>query len=321
MRSSTRCSTRSSRATPRARPNAERPHHLAGETCDRIPDRSGSRSTTIETREYRFDLNGSTLARGASQLEIDGITLRFGGVQALRDVSLTVKQGEIHSIIGPNGAGKTSLLNCVNGLYRPQQGSIQLHDGTTRDLTRARPSRIARWGVARSFQNIELFRHMTVVENLLLGRHVHMRHYVAPSFLYFGPARRQEIRERELVEEVIDFLELQAVRKQQVGTLSYGFQKRVELGRALCMQPAVLLLDEPMAGMNAEEKEDMARYILDVNELAGVTVVLIEHDMSVVMDISHIVTVLDFGVVIAQGSPAEVAAEPAVIKAYLGEHV
>ena len=276
---------------------------------------------TSTTRAYRFDLNGSTLDRGAAQLEVNRVSLRFGGVQALRDVSVTITQGEIHAIIGPNGAGKTSLLNCVNGLYRPQQGSIRLHNGTVRELTRARPSRIARWGVARSFQNIELFRHMTVVENLLLGRHVQMKHNMLSSLLYYGPARRQEIRHRELVEEVIDFLELQAVRKQEVGTLSYGFQKRVELGRALCMQPAVLLLDEPMAGMNAEEKEDMARYILDVNELAGVTVVLIEHDMSVVMDISHVVTVLDFGVVIAKGAPNEVAAEPAVVKAYLGEHV
>jgi branched-chain amino acid transport system ATP-binding protein len=276
---------------------------------------------TSTTRAYRFELNGSALDAGTPQLEVTGVSLRFGGVQALRDVSDTIAQGEIHAIIGPNGAGKTSLLNCMNGLYRPQQGSIRLHNGKVRELTRARPSRIARWGVARSFQNIELFRHMTVVENLLLGRHVHMRQNIASALLYYGPSQRQEIRHRELVEEVIDFLELQAVRKQEVGTLSYGFQKRVELGRALCMQPAVLLLDEPMAGMNAEEKEDMARYILDVNELAGVTVVLIEHDMSVVMDISHTVTVLDFGVVIAKGSPSEVAAEPAVVKAYLGEHV
>jgi branched-chain amino acid transport system ATP-binding protein len=276
---------------------------------------------TSTTRAYRFELNGSALDPGAPQLEVTGVSLRFGGVQALRDVSDTIAQGEIHAIIGPNGAGKTSLLNCMNGLYRPQQGSIRLHNGKVRELTRARPSRIARWGVARSFQNIELFRHMTVVENLLLGRHVHMRQNIASALLYYGPSQQQEIRHRELVEEVIDFLELQAVRKQEVGTLSYGFQKRVELGRALCMQPAVLLLDEPMAGMNAEEKEDMARYILDVNELAGVTVVLIEHDMSVVMDISHTVTVLDFGVVIAKGAPAEVAAEPAVVKAYLGEHV
>ena len=274
---------------------------------------------TTPARAYCFQLNGSSLEPGAPQLEVDEVSLRFGGVQALREVGVTIRQGEIHAIIGPNGAGKTSLLNCVNGLYRPQHGSIRLHNGTVHELTRARPSRIARWGVARSFQNIELFRHMTVLENLLLGRHIHMRHNVLSALLYYGPARRQEIRHRALVEEVIDFLELQAVRKQEVGTLAYGFQKRVELGRALCLQPAVLLLDEPMAGMNAEEKEDMARYILDVNELAGVTVVLIEHDMSVVMDISHVVTVLDFGKVISEGPPAAVAADPAVVEAYLGE--
>ena len=271
------------------------------------------------SRAYSHDLNGSRLERGALQLDVAGVSLRFGGVQALREVGVQVRQGDVHAIIGPNGAGKTSLINCVSGLYRPQAGAIRLHDGEVHELTRARPSRIARRGVARSFQNIELFRHMTVLENLLLGRHVHLRHNVFSALAYFGPARRQEIAHRELVEEVIDFLELQAERKREVGTLSYGFQKRVELGRALCMQPALLLLDEPMAGMNAEEKEDMARYILDVNELAGVTVVLIEHDMGVVMDISHRVTVLDFGVVIADGTPAEVAADQAVIDAYLGE--
>lgn len=271
------------------------------------------------SRAYRHNLNGSSLGPGELQLEVDAVRLQFGGVRALDDVSVDVRQGDIHAIIGPNGAGKTSLLNCVSGLYRPQQGSIRLHDTTVHELTRARPSRIATWGVARSFQNIELFRHMTVLENLLLGRHVHMKHRLFASLLYWGGARRQEIQHREVVEEVIDFLELQAVRKRSVAALAYGLQKRVELGRALCMQPAALLLDEPMAGMNTEEKEDMARFILDVNELAGVTVVLIEHDMSVVMDISHRVSVLDFGKLIADGTPEEVRDDRKVIDAYLGE--
>lgn len=275
------------------------------------------------SRAYRYDLNGSGLAPGDVQVEIDDVALRFGGVQALQQVSLEVRQGEIHAVIGPNGAGKTSLLNCISGLYRPQQGRIRLHDagGVVHDLTRASPSRIARWGVARAFQNIELFKHMSVLDNLMLGRHVHMRHSVWRSWLYLGPARRQEIAHRELVEEVIDLLEIQAVRHAQVGALPYGVQKRVEVGRALCLQPAVLLLDEPMAGMNTEEKEDMARFILDVNDLAGVTVVLIEHDMEVVMDICGRVSVLDFGRKITTGAPAEVRADRAVIDAYLGEEV
>src|SRR5438874_3893873 len=210
-------------------------------------------------------------------LEIANLSLRFGGVTALQGVGFSVAPGELAAIIGPNGAGKTSLLNCISGLYRPQVGEIVCHrgDGRTRNLVKTKPGNIARLGVARTFQNIELFRHMTVLENLMLGRHVHMRHRLAASFLYYGPAQRQEIRERELVEEVIDLLEIQSVRNRQVGALAYGFQKRVEMGRALCMQPSLLLLDEPMAGMNAEEKEDMARFILDVNDLAGVTTVLI----------------------------------------------
>ena len=284
------------------------------------------------TRAYQHTLNSSEVLAGEPLLEVHDVTLRFGGVSALTDVSFTVTQGHIHAVIGPNGAGKSSLLNCASGLYHPQAGRIVLHTGadgadgvdradrgaTSHELTRLAPHRIARLGVARSFQNIELFAHLTVLENLMLGRHIHMKHSVAASLLWFGPARRQEIAHRGLVEEVIDLLALQAYRHHAVGSLAYGIQKRVELGRALCIQPALLLLDEPMAGMNAEEKEDMARYILDVHELAGVTVVLIEHDMNVVMDISDRVSVLDFGRLIADGAPDEVKSNPAVIEAYLG---
>ncbi|MGN9914729.1 ABC transporter ATP-binding protein [Phytohabitans sp. LJ34] len=272
------------------------------------------------TREYRFPLNSSTVPAGEPVLTVSDVGLRFGGVQALDGVGLTVRQGQIHAVIGPNGAGKSSLLNCVSGLYRPQRGTIRLsRAGGAVDLVGRRPHQIARLGLARSFQNIELFKHLTVLENLMLGRHHRMSHALLPALVWFGPARRQEIEHRALVEEVIDLLELQAVRHQPVGALSYGYAKRVELGRALCMQPAVLLLDEPMAGMNAGEKESLARYVLDVNELAGVSVVLIEHDMDVVMDISHAVTVLDFGRLIADGPPARVRSNPAVINAYLGE--
>lgn len=282
----------------------------------------------MRTRAYQHSLSGSTVPPGESLLEITELSLRFGGVKALTGVNVTVESGTIHSIIGPNGAGKSSLLNCVSGLYKATAGEIMLQtqsnqSGTTaghgtKDLSKLPPHKIARLGVARSFQNIELFDQLSVLDNIMLGRHIHIKKDPFIAMFWFGPAKRQEIRQRELVEEVIHLLKLQEYRNQPVGALAYGIQKRVELGRALAMQPALLLLDEPMAGMNVEEKEDMARYILDIHELAGLTVVLIEHDMSVVMDISNRVTVLDFGKVIGEGTPDEVMANPKVIEAYLG---
>jgi branched-chain amino acid transport system ATP-binding protein len=253
-----------------------------------------------------------------SQLVIDRLHLRFGGVVALADVSLTVAAGELAAIIGPNGAGKTSLLNAVSGLYRPQRGGIEL-DGTS--LLGRKPHEIARLGVARTFQNLGLFRGMTVLDNLLLGRHAHLRSGVLAAGVYWGPARDEEVAQRELVEEIVEFLEIERVRKQVVGTLAYGLQKRVELGRALAQAPRLLLLDEPMAGMNVEEKEDMARFLLDIHEERDMTVVMIEHDMGVVMDISQRVHVLDFGKRIAAGTPDEVRRDPEVVRAYLGQEV
>ena len=249
-------------------------------------------------------------------LEFRNIYLHFGGIMALNGVTFDVREGEIFSIIGPNGAGKTSILNCISGLYHPDRGQI-LFNG--KEISTLSPYRRAQLGLARSFQNIELFRGMTVIDNLMLGRHLHMRTNLLTGGLWFGKARGEEISHREVVEEIIDFLEIQDIRKKVVGTLAYGLQKRVELGRALALDPKILLLDEPMAGMNVEETEDMARFILDINEERDVTVILIEHDMGVVMDLSDRICALDFGERISLGKPDEIQEDPKVVAAYLGE--
>ena len=249
-------------------------------------------------------------------MSVESVCKRFGGVTAVDGVSVDIPRGSIVSIIGPNGAGKTSLLNMISGFYKPDSGRIAL---AGRDITGLRPSAIAGLGVARTFQNIALFSGLSVLDNLMLGRHVRMRSGVLSSVLYWGLAQREEVRHRAVCEEIIEFLKLQDLRKQPSAALAYGLRKRVELGRALALEPKILLLDEPMGGMNQDEKEDMARYVLDVNQERGVTVVLIEHDMGVVMDISDRVAVLDMGQKIAEGKPEEVRATPQVIKAYLGD--
>lgn len=250
-----------------------------------------------------------------SVIEVDNIKLRFGGVEALRGISLNVKKGEIFALIGPNGAGKTCVLNCINGFYRPQEGSIHLNG---RDITHTPSHKIAELGVSRTFQLIELYTGLTTLENLMAARHVKMKQDPVSSLIFFGRARNEEIRHREVVEDIIDFLEFESARYKVVGTLPYGLRKRVELGRALALEPEILLLDEPMAGMNLEEKEDMARFIIDIVDERNGTVFLVEHDMGVVMDISDRVAVMDFGNKIAEGTPAEIKVNPDVIRAYLG---
>ena len=249
------------------------------------------------------------------RLNVEQVSLNFGRLMVLNEISFQVREGEILAIIGPNGAGKTSLLNCINGFYRPQRGRI-MYGG--RDIVQIPAHKIASLGISRTFQNLALYTRMNAQDNIMAARHIHMKRGVLTGALFWGRARREEIEHRRVVEEIIDFLEIASIRKAIVGTLPYGLRKRVELGRALALEPQVLLLDEPMTGMNVEEKEDMARFILDIHELRGTTILLIEHDMGLVMDIADRVVVLDFGIKIAEGTPEEIRSDSKVIQAYLG---
>jgi len=249
-------------------------------------------------------------------LTAEGIGLRFGGIKALVDIDIDVRQGEIFAIIGPNGAGKTSFMNCINGFYRPQNGSIYFEGN---EITHLPSHRIAELGIGRSFQGLQLFNGLNVLDNIMAGRHFHFKSGPLSDAIYFGRTRREEIKHRKVVEDIIDFLEVAPVRKQLVGSLPYGLRKRVDLGRALAPEPKLLLLDEPLAGMNRDEKEDIARFVLDISEEMGITIAIVEHDMGLVMDICERVVVLDFGRKIAEGTPEEIRSNEEVIQAYLGK--
>jgi branched-chain amino acid transport system ATP-binding protein len=277
----------------------------------------------VTATQSHVDIDDRTIIR------IDDVSLSFGGVNALSSVSLDVFRDQILAIIGPNGAGKTALFNCISGFYKPQKGQIYFEG---RQIARERPDKLARLGIARTFQNIELYTGLSTQDNIMAARHVFMKQNFITGALYYGWSRREEIRHRRTVEEIIDFLEMQSIRKQLVGSLPYGLRKRVELGRALALEPKVLLLDEPMAGMNLEEKEDIARFIIDVYEGQGDTypdspvlrdgirsIIMVEHDMGVVMDLADRIAVLNFGRKLAEGTPAEIQSNPEVMKAYLGE--